>query len=276
MRRLAASLVCFLACAYPAQAQLALPGAVAPAAIGSTQALQPAKKARKARGVASGLAGVLGQPLALNGDAGVLLISKPAGDLQIDRLTLHGEAMSGAQTPCDISVIADAPIPVKSLGRPDGSDRFEAQIPACPFSFEVVGGAVIVPPATSACVFKAADCQASPAGLWGPSAATLEKAANAVERLRTRAELDVAANLKILVAPDNAKKKRRDASGGNDPSKTSQLARDQTRFASERDDQCRDYVGEARYGFCAASLTQQRAAYLHSLVAPEKSDPRKP
>ena len=46
------------------------------------------------------------------------------------------------------------------------------------------------------------------------------------------------------------------------PSIASALSREQADFATQRDDLCHDYAAEARHGFCAASLTQARAALL--------------
>ena len=40
------------------------------------------------------------------------------------------------------------------------------------------------------------------------------------------------------------------------------MTREQTDFASQRDELCRDYAAEARHGFCAARMTEARAALL--------------
>ncbi len=243
-----------------AQAQLALPGAVDPMQPGGNAPAAAIKKTVKPhKSVARMSAEISGQALALNGVSGVLLFSRSGGELQIQKLTLPGEAISNASQACEISVVGSAPIPTKNLGRPEGAPRYEVQAPACPFTFDVLHGAVLVPAATSACVFKDADCQASPGGLWGPSKAALEKQVKAYERSRNQAELELVSSVKAL---NSAK---------NPSAKLQEIAHDQSRFAGEREDACRDYAAEATYGFCAASLAEARAAYLRSQLEAQKT-----
>ncbi len=121
-----------------------------------------------------------------------------------------------------------------SDGRPDGLARYHAEVPACPFAFDIVDGAVLVPAQITACVFKAADCQTSPSGLWGPDGTTLGADAAAIGKQRTEAENAMARALHAL--EERAK----------DNSDAAALVRDQSGFAGERDDICRDYVQEAR------------------------------
>lgn len=259
LARTLAIVVCALAGA-PALGQMVLPGAVDASRPGASVAAPNLKKIARMRPAA--LAGVVGQTLALNGSSGALVLAKQGEALRIEKLALRGEAISNSAQICEISVVGKEPIVAKSLGRPEGSERFEAEIPACPFTFDILAGAVSVPPQTSACIFKAADCQASAGGLWGPPLAALATQAKAVERARNRAELALAANVKALAADKTAPARARAAG----------LARDQTRFAADRDEACRDYVGEATYGFCAASLTQARATALGAQVAALKAE----
>ena len=42
------------------------------------------------------------------------------------------------------------------------------------------------------------------------------------------------------------------------------LVRDQTAFAGQRDDACRDYLKESLHGFCALRLTEARTALLEA------------
>ena len=142
-----------------------------------------------------------------------------------------------------------------SVGRPDGLEQFEADVSACPFAFDVLDGAVLVPAQITACVFKAADCQTSPGGLWGPDATELQKDAATIEKRRSDAEKAMG---KALHAIEERAKDNPDAEN---------LVRDQNGFAGARDDACRGYVKESTFGYCAASLTEARAALLEARLA---------
>jgi len=252
-RSFIALVVVVLIGAGPALAQLALPGAVAPSAAGSVEKLYRPKSAAKAgpRPPPS-LSTIIGRPLLLNGRSGLLQFSGKGSVLRIDKLRLVGEVISDAKQPCSIDVVGASPIETKSLARPDGLLRFEADIPACPLTFDVLDGAVLSPTQTEACVFKAADCQASPAGLWGPDGAALAKDSKSIERTRARAQSEMVTNFKEL----GARLK--------DSGKAKDFARDQAGFSSVREEACRDYAHEAAHGFCATKLTEARAAFLRA------------
>lgn len=254
---------CLVLGANPASAQLVLPGA-APAPPGEAPSATP--KPKKAAGQSSG-AGVAGQaargdvsdpatidgrPLMLNGYSGLLQVSGAGKTLQVEKLRLAGESVSDSSQKCVVDIVAEKPIEATSAGRPDGLERFEVDVPACPFAFDVLDGAVLVPSQITACVFKAADCQTSPGGLWGPDADSLGKDAAAIAKQRSLAEKAMAKAVKALeeLAKDNA-----DAAG---------LVRDQNAFAGERDEECRGYVKETALGYCAANLTEARAALLEA------------
>ena len=209
-RQLIAILLALLAGLAPAAAQLALPGAVAPSAAGSVEKLYSPRPAGKAGPrPAPSVSTIVGRALLLNGGSGLLQFSSKGAALRIDKFRLIGEVISDSKRQCNIDVVGAAPIETKSLARPDGLLRFEADIPACPLTFDVLDGAIISPPQTGACVFTAADCQASPAGLWGPDGASLAKDPKSIERMRARAESDMVANFKELDArlKDTAKAK---------------------------------------------------------------------
>jgi len=232
---------------------MALPGAVAPSSAGSVEKLYtPRKSATAGPRPAPSISTIVGKPLLLNGGSGLLQFSAKGSALRVEKLKLIGEVISNSAQQCSIDVIGATPIETKSLARPEGLLRFSADIPACAFTFDVLDGAILSPPQTEACVFKAADCQASPAGLWGPDGAALAKDSKAVERSRARAESDMVANFKELEA------RLKDAS------KAKEVARDQAGFSSLREDMCKDYVQEAAHGFCATSLTEARAAFLRA------------
>jgi hypothetical protein len=260
-------LVCsFLLGASPALAQLVLPGA-APAA--PTGAPAPAARKKKA-GAASktgtvavkaakisapDVASVAGRPLTLNGEAGLLQLSGSGETLQVDKLRFAGESVSDPSQRCIIDIVGEKPIVATSVGRPDGLERFEVDVPACPFAFDVLDGAVLVPAQITACVFKAADCQTSPGGLWGAGAADIENDAAAIDQRRSQAEKAMG---KALHAIEELAKDNPDAAN---------LLRDQNGFPGERDDACRGYLREGVLGYCAANLTEARAALLQARLA---------
>jgi hypothetical protein len=213
-----------------------------------------------------GVASIIGKTLRLNGSSGAMEIAK--GDskeqpLKIVTLKLSGEVVSNPQQKCEISIVAGGPIAASHEGAPDGLPRFSADIPACPLSFDAVDGGVIVPPQTRACVFQAADCQASPSGVWGLDPAALAPLSRTLAKDRTRAEASIAESLKTL-----AKRSK-----GED----SELQKEQSDFNALRDETCRDYADESTHGFCDARMTQARAALLRKQVAkaPPKKDEEK-
>jgi hypothetical protein len=260
-------LVCgFLLGASPAPAQLVLPGAAPAAPAGAPAPAARKKKAgdaskagtvagKAAKISAPDVASVTGRPLALNGEAGLLQLSGSGETLQVDKLRFAGESVSDPSQRCIIDIVGEKPIMATRVGRPDGLERFEVDVPACPFAFDVLDGAVLVPAQITACVFKAADCQTSPGGLWGPGAADIENDAAAIDKRRSQAEKAMG---KALHAIEEIAKDNPDAAN---------LMRDQNGFPGERDDACRAYVKEGALGYCAANLTEARAALLQARLA---------
>ena len=247
--------------APPVAAQLALPGAESSLAPKPASAAKP-KKAKHAAltGVAKGsgaaapdLTSVVGRPLMLNGSSGLLQVSGSDTTLRIDKLKLVGEGVSDSAQKCEVDIIGETPIVGAHVGRPDGLERYEADVPACPFAFDVLDGAVVVPAQITACMFKAADCQTSPSGVWGPDPSNMDAAE--VAKRRTAAEKAMGKGLHALEerALDNP-----DAAN---------LLKEQNSFPGQRDDQCRSYVKEATIGYCGAVLTEGRAAFLESRLA---------
>ncbi len=238
-----------------ARAQLALPGAAVPAARGEpADATAPRKSEKPAGDLASGVATVVGRPLRLNGSQGQLLLSGRGKTLRIDKFSLPGEVISNPSQKCLIDIVGDAPIETKTLGRPDGLARYEAEIPACLFSFDLLDGAVLVPAQSAVCVFQAADCQASPGGLWGPDGDKLGGDVKSIERQRARADAAAAHSLRTLQARLKGRPEAED------------VAHDESDLAARRDDVCRDYEKEVDHGYCASRMAQARAAFLKARV----------
>jgi hypothetical protein len=254
------SLACWHA---PASAQLMLPGA-APAAPEGTTGSKPktshransggkasdAKPAKPA--AAAGVASLVGRPLMLNGKSGLLQISGDDNTITVEKLQLAGEGVSDSSQRCVVDIVGETPIEATNVGRPDGLERFEAKVPACPIAFDVLDGAVLAPTQITACVFKAADCQTTPGGLWGPDGASLVGDAAKIVKERAEAERTMGRILHII--EDRAE----------DSPRAADVVRDQKAFAGQREELCRDYVKESVHGYCALRVTEARAALLQT------------
>ncbi len=254
-----------------ARAQLVLPGAAPAAPQGATASPAKARSARAAKGAgasgakgvkpgaALGVASLAGRPLMLNGKSGLLQISGDDKTATIDKLQLAGESVSDSSQRCVVDIVGENPIQATSVGRPDGLLQFEADVPACPFSFDVLDGAALAPSQITACVFKAADCQTGPGGLWGPDGASL--VGDAAKFAKERAEAEKAMAKAVRAVQDRAA----------DSPEAADLIRDQNGFAGQRDDICRDYAKESIHGYCALRVTEARTALLetrlHELAA---------
>lgn len=247
-----------LMAAFPAFGQLMLPGALE---------LQPPAGATSAKTPSGGIrarpqppplkppaAGtVSGHELARDGIAGAMILRAGAGNtLEITRLLLPGETISRPAAQCQVEVIAEAPIQTRFAGRPNGAFRYEADIAACPFSLDVLDGAVLVIRPGGACDFAAADCRVDPAGLWGPRGKSIgADQIKGIERERGRAEANMRAGFHALLA-----------AAGKDKEAVKKIAGEQAGFSSEREMTCRSYQSEDAHGFCALKLTEARALAL--------------
>ena len=211
---------------------------------------------------------IFGRQFQRNGANGLIVFDKGKA-LEISRLALVGENMDRSYEVCRVE-ISGGKIPVKAAPSVEGLVSYNVEMEACPFSIDVLDGAVRV--RGKVCEVKAANCRVDPTGIWGPSGSSIngEEAKN-VERVRSRYETDARNLYRALVA-----------TAGSDKAKTRQIAADQAGFSSRREVMCRDYSGEDRHGFCASRVTLARAvalsAELHGATkaAPPKPAPRKP
>lgn len=245
-------------------AQLMLPGAAPTRPQGAkvspvrrrgpgSSAKEAEARAKAARaGSAQGIESVAGRPLLLNGKSGLMQISGDDKTATLDKLELSGETVSDPSQRCVVNIVGEKPILATSVGRPDGLMRFQADVSACPIAFDVLDGAVLVPSQITACVFKAADCRTSPAGLWGPDGASLT--GDAAEIVKERAEAEKAMAKIVRALQDRAKENPEAAD----------LVRDQNGFTGQRDEICRDYAEESVHGYCALRVTQARTALLQA------------
>jgi len=246
------------------RAQLMLPGAAPAAPEGATPGSKrktarkgsPSAKTSDARSgkpaAGVGVASVVGRPLMLNGKSGLLQINGDGKALTVDKLQLAGEGVSDSSQRCVVDIVGETPIEATNVGRPDGLERFEVKVPACPISFDVLDGAVLVPTQITTCVFKAADCQTAPGGLWGPEGGSL--VGDAAKIVKERAEAEKAMGKLVRAIEDRA----------GDNTRAADLVRDQNGFAGQREELCRDYAKESLHEYCAWRLTEARTALLQA------------
>lgn len=276
-------LAAFLAAALtapPASAQLMLPGALQAAppegsgkpashAAGPDHASAGQAKPKPVGLKPPGEETIIGRDLARDGAEGLIAFRRATGNgLEITTLSISGEAISTPGEPCRIDVVAGAPIATRLAGKPNGLLRYDVDIQACPFSLEVLDGAVLVTLPAHACDFTAADCRVDPTGLWGPPGTAIEDGeVKKLERARGHAESDMRANFHALLS-----------SAGKDKAAIKKTAAEQAGFSSEREVTCRNYAREEVHGFCALRLTQARAFALQAEfdARPKEQDGKKP
>jgi len=258
-----------MAASSPADAQLALPGAVAPTPEGTVTS--PAAKPRKKR-VNSGEMGeargpaimpkapsedtIIGKSLKLDGTASAVEFARAGADLQVTKLTLSGDRLSRSGEECRVDV-AGMPLKLSPRGSGSGLRRYQIDFPACSFTFDVLEGAILVTNEGKACEIKEADCRADPEGLWGLSEAEFDpKKASDMLGARARVEKTVRGNFRALY--DRNKK---------DKPVRSFVVREQAGFSSWREEVCRSYAKESEFGYCALRLTEARAIALGAQLA---------
>ena len=258
-----------LAGAQPARlaAQMQLPGA-----LGGGPAGTPPKESGNAGGTEAPRAppkpiivkppsedSIIGHPLALNGAQGAMTFDRQGTDIVLSKLSLAGDRISSLTKSCSVDVSLAAPIVARPAGRPAGAIRYEVPLAACPFTIDVLDGAVFAATPAPTCEFKAADCRVALAGLWGPAPADIsDKRAKDLERERVRVETTMRANFRVLL-------KR----AGKDRTAVKALAGEQAGFSSQREMACRDYKGESVHGFCSTQMTEARVLALLAKFGPD-------
>lgn len=240
----------------PAAAQLMLPGAVEaqpPAREGiAPNAVQKTPKPLRVPPPSD--AAIVGRELLRDGADGAMIFQAGPGGLEIAKLALPGEAVLHPGGKCQVDLAKDGPIQIKYAGRPKGVSRYEVTIEACPFSLEVLEGAVLVTRPAKACDVAASECRPDPAGLWGPRGDGIgPDQVKQLELDRGRAESAMRANFRALLA-----------AAGKDKEAIKRIAGEQAGFSSEREMICRSYLREDVHGFCALRLTQARALGLQA------------
>ncbi len=207
---------------------------------------------------------VLGRDLLRDGAVGVIALARQGKDLNIARLAFDGEEISKLGEVCHVEINAGLPIAARFLGRPEGLTRYQVDLPACPFSFDVLEGAILVPKG-QACNFTQANCRVDPAGLWGPQGNTISASrVKEMEQARIRIESDMRADFRVLLSH-----------AGKDKASVKRIAGEQAGFSSERETLCHSYALESVHGFCALEITRARVLALLAQLG-TSSDEQKP
>jgi hypothetical protein len=261
--RFGSSLLAVFGSASGALAQMALPGAVAPAPAGTVaapvEASKPKPRAVAVTPIAPKLPSedtIVGRALHQDGaQRGSLELQRYGGALEVARLSLAGDRLSRSGETCRIEV--SEPMKLTPLETASGLRRYEVSFPACPFSFDALDGAILVDNEGKACELKQADCRADPNGLWGMGGEELDpKRADDMLTMRARIEQTVRNDFKALY--DKVK---------GDKAQRKELVREQAGFSARREEICRSYVQEADFGYCALRVTEARALALGMQLA---------
>ncbi|MEH3143908.1 MAG: hypothetical protein PGN34_00775 [Methylobacterium frigidaeris] len=193
---------------------------------------------------------VLGQELQQNGNAGSLRLERSGAGYSA-RITLSGSKVSQPTESCQVPLAGGSPIALTDQGRAEGVTRLASADPACPLRLDLLDGSVLVTSGGEAetCVFQAADCAATPKGLWGPGAAALLPRAQEFDTARGVADKAVRENYKVMTQ----RARREDVR----PIVTEQAA-----FSSDRELMCRSYAREGTHGYCHVRFTEARALAL--------------
>ena len=253
--------VIFFMC-LQAQAQLALPGAVAPTPAGAV-----ATSGRKtATGGEAHMRPVMlkapseetitNKSLKRDGLGSEIEFSRNGADLQVTRLIFVGDRLSRSGEQCRVEVTG-APIKLAAKESITGLRRYQIELPACSFVLDVLDGAVLVSNEGKVCEMRSSDCRADPAGLWGLSEGEFDPK-KAADMLAARADVEktMRGNFRALYDRNKKEKESRNL-----------IVREQAGFSSWREEICRSYAKEAEFGYCALRLTEARAILLGAQFA---------
>jgi len=208
---------------------------------------------------------IVDRSLRLNGRRGQMIFETKDGVLQLKSLTISGELISKRGEACQVEV-AGGPFSARRIGRAEGLRRYDVAIPSCPFTFDIMDGAVQVnvgdattsSPLAGLCEFKQADCRGYVAGVWGPAGSSIGPAeTKEIENVRRQAESNARTNFRALLAAQ-----------GRDKASIKSIAADQAGFSSRRAERCADYDREDVHGFCASRVTEAWAVALRAKLNP--------
>jgi hypothetical protein len=262
---MSAALLC---AAAPVKAQLALPGAVAPTPEGTVTSPTPKPKKKVSSGEMGAARGpivmpkapsedtIVGKTLKLDGAGSAIEFSRAGTELQVAKLTLSGDRLSRSGEECRVDV-AGMPLKLTPQNSGSGLRRYQINFPACPFTLDVLDGAVLVTNEGKACEIKVADCRADPSGLWGMAESEFDpKKAEEMLGARAKVEKNVRADFRELYQRNSKDKLVRNF-----------VVKEQAGFSSWREEVCRNYAKESDFGYCALRLTEARTIVLGAQLA---------
>ncbi|WP_173808001.1 hypothetical protein [Methylorubrum populi] len=237
------------------------PGALAPGEGAETRPSVPAPPRQPVVLRVPSEDNVAGQDLLLNGLNGSLRIER-SGSAYTAQMTLPGTKISQPTESCTVKLNGGKPVPLSAEGRAQGVSRFSTGSAECPLRFEILDGSVLATPLGSgpACTFTAADCETTPAGLWGPGAASLIPQAGEFDTARGVADKAVRDNYKIMTQ----------RSRGSD---VRPIVQEQAAFSSDREQACRTYAREGAHGYCHLRFTEARAIALATRLGANTATP---
>jgi len=248
-----------------AEAQLVLPGAVAPTPEGTVASPTKKKGDGSEMGAAAGPAimpkaptedAIMGKTLKRDGEGSAIEFSRAGAELQVAKLTLVGDDLRRSGETCRVEV-AGTPLKLAARDSDTGLRRYQIAFPACPFSFSVLDGAILVTNEGKACELKEAGCRADPEGLWGMGADEIDPKKGA-EMLGARARVETTVRNNFRALYDRNKKEK---------AVRNYLVKEQAGFSSWREEVCRSYAREPDFGYCALRLTEARAIALGAQLA---------
>ena len=246
-------------------AQISLPGAVAPTPVGAvTKAAKP-----KSRGGGMGEArlkavmpkapaedALIDKTLKLDGVGSELLITRAGTDFHVGKLVFVGDRLSRSGEQCRYEA-PGAPLKLSAKESGAGLRRYQVEFPDCAFSFDILDGALLATNDGKICEIKSADCRIDPEGLWGMGENEFDPK-TAVDMLGARAKVErtVRSNFRALYDRNKGDKALR-----------AFIVSEQAGFSSWREEICRSYARESDFGYCALRLTEARVISLGAQLA---------
>lgn len=261
---IAIALVLAAAPAPYANAQMALPGAVAPTPAGTMTSSKPKNYAggmgeARVKAVmpkAPSEDTILNKTLKLNGAGSEIQITRAGTDLQVGKLVFVGDRLSRSGEQCRYEA-PGAPLKLSTKESGAGLRRYQVDFPGCAFSFDVLDGAILATNDGKICEIKSADCRIDPDGLWGMAETDFDpKTAGDMLGARAKVEQTVRSNFRALYDRNKADKALR-----------AFVVREQANFSSWREEVCRSYAKESDFGYCALRLTEARVISLGAQLA---------
>ncbi len=247
---------------------MALPGAVEPTPEGTVTAPARPKKRLSSGGMGAARGPVvmpkapsedtvLGKTLKLDGNGSSIELARNGSDLQAVKLTLVGDRLSRSGEACKID-ISGLPLKLTPSDSGAGLRRYQiASLSACPFTLDVLDGAILVTNDGKACEIKEADCRSDPSGLWGTPETDFDpKKAEEMLGARANVEKTVRSDFRALYDCNSKDKLVRGF-----------VVKEQAGFSSWREEVCRSYAKESDFGYCALRLTEARVIALGAQLA---------